>query len=85
MEMDLTDKFKIGELVEKWTGDYTGRGRVRGICVLENGKTRYLVGHRIEGGTGEFLHVYASGNLRPVGSGDDGDKRRNHPPVRSGR
>jgi len=65
-------KFNIGQLVFKHTGDYTGPGRVRGISTLENGKLRYLVGHRIEGGTGEFLHVYAEGNLRES-SGDNGE------------
>lgn len=57
-------KFKPNDLVEKWTGDYTGPGRVRGVCIFDNGKLRYLVGHRIEGGTGEFFHIYAEGNLR---------------------
>jgi hypothetical protein len=64
-----TPKFEIGQLVYKWTGDYGGPGRVRGITVLPDGKLRYLVGHRIEGGKGEFLHVYAAGNLRE--SNDD--------------
>lgn len=59
-------KFQIGDAVFKWTGDYTGPGIVRGISILGNGKLRYLVGHRIEGGDGEFLHVYAEGNLRPI-------------------
>jgi hypothetical protein len=45
---------------------------VRGISVLASGKMRYLVGHRIEGGSGEFLHVYAEGNLREVGNGENG-------------
>jgi hypothetical protein len=57
-------KFKIGDSVYKWTGDYTGPGVVRGISTLPSGKIRYLVGHKIEGGTGEFLHIYAEGNLR---------------------
>lgn len=64
---DSTQKFEIGQLVYKWTGDYSGPGRVRGITALPDGKLRYLVGHRIEGGTGEFLHVYAEGNLREGG------------------
>jgi len=55
-------------LVFKWTGDYTGPGLVRGIAELENGRLRYLVGHRLEGGTGELLHVYAEGNLRDIDS-----------------
>lgn len=60
-------KFEIGQTVFKHTGDYTGPGVVRGISTLANGKLRYLVGHRIEGGDGEFLHVYAQGNLREAG------------------
>lgn len=76
----LTPKFQIGQLVQKWTGDYTGPGRVRGISTLENGSIRYLVGHRIEGGTGEFLHIYASGNLREVGNGDEGEADDQKPP-----
>lgn len=59
-------KFQIGETVFKWTGDYTGPGVVRGASRLPNGKLRYLVGHKIEGGEGEFLHVYAEGNLRSI-------------------
>jgi len=64
--MTLKPKFETGQTVLKWTGDYGGPGIVRGIAGLENGKLRYLVGHRIEGGTGEFLHVYAEGNLRDI-------------------
>jgi hypothetical protein len=68
--MTQTPKFEVGQLVYKWTGDYGGPGRVRGVIPLPDGKLRYLVGHRIEGGTGEFLHIYAAGNLREV-NGDD--------------
>jgi hypothetical protein len=50
-------KFKIGQWVEKWTGDYTGPGIVRGISTLASGRLRNLVGLRIEGGIGEFLLV----------------------------
>jgi hypothetical protein len=64
--MSEDTKFQIGDRVYKWTGDYTGPGIVRGISRLATGKVRYLVGHTIIGGTGEFLHVYASGNLRSV-------------------
>ena len=55
--MTQTPKFEIGQLVYKWTGDYTGPGRVRGIAFNQHGAVRYLVGHRVEGGSGEFLHV----------------------------
>jgi hypothetical protein len=70
-EIPVEAKFQIGQLVFKWTGDYTGPGRVRGIAELENGKLRYLVGHRLEGGTGELLHVYAEGNLRETNGEED--------------
>jgi len=64
--MSTDVKFQIGDRVYKWTGDYGGPGTVRGIAKLNNGKVRYLVGHKIEGGEGEFLHVYAEGNLREL-------------------
>ena len=61
-------KFEIGQTVYKLTGDYTGLGVVRGISLHGNGQLHYLVGHRI-GGSREFLHVYAEGNLRAVDAG----------------
>ncbi len=61
-------KFQIGDKVYKHTGDYRGPGVVRGVTTLPNHKPRYLVGHKIEGGDGEFLHVYAAYNLRPIAS-----------------
>lgn len=64
-------KFEIGQPVYKWTGDYGGPGIVRGIAGLDNGKLRYLVGHKIDSGTGEFLHIYAEGNLRGIEALDD--------------
>jgi hypothetical protein len=59
-------RFEVGQLVYKHTGGYGGRGIVRGVTVLPSRQVRYLVGHKIEGGFGEFLHVYAEGNLREV-------------------
>lgn len=66
-------KFEIGQLVYKWTGNYGGPGRVRGIANDEGQPLRYLVGHRIEGGFGEFYHVYAEGNLRESGDNNDSE------------
>ena len=57
-------KYRVGQLVEKWTGQYGGPGRVRGIANEDGQPLRYIVGHRIEGGFGEFYHIYAEGNLR---------------------
>ena len=59
-------KFKIGEVVDKFTGDYTGPGVIRDIVMLPSGRVRYLVGHRIAGGSGEFLHIYSEANLREI-------------------
>jgi hypothetical protein len=64
-------KFKIGDRVFKHTGDYTGPGIVRGVSMLPGDKPRYLVGHRIEGGTGEFLHIYAAYNLKLMEDKDE--------------
>jgi hypothetical protein len=57
-------KFEIGQTVHKWTGNYGGPGIVRGIANDEGQPLRYLVGHTIRDGYGEFYHVYAEGNLR---------------------
>lgn len=57
-------RFHIGQKVEKFTGDYTGPGIVRGITFLENGIIRYVVAHKLEGGTGQLLHLYSESNLR---------------------
>jgi hypothetical protein len=59
-------KFQMGDVVYKWTGDYTGPGVVRGLSLNAKGQIRYLVGHQVQGGNGEFLHVYAEGNLREM-------------------
>ena len=67
----MTPKYELGQTVFKWTGDYTGPGVVRGHAVNNKNQVRYLVGHKVEGGKGEFLHVYAEGNLREP-SADDG-------------
>jgi hypothetical protein len=61
----LESAFQIGDAVFKWTDDYNGPGVVRGITRLPSGTLRYLVGYQIESGQGEFLQVYAEGNLRP--------------------
>lgn len=57
--------------VEKVGGSYGGPGIVRGRAATEVGAPRYLVGHRIEGGYGEFLHVYPRDMLRTRDPKDD--------------
>ncbi|WP_234911306.1 hypothetical protein [Allorhizobium taibaishanense] len=55
--------FKIGDMVEKYTGDYSARGEVRGIFATTRGAVRYVVEHQAEGG-GSFCHIYSEHNLR---------------------
>jgi len=57
-------RFHIGQRVEKFTGDYTGPGIVRGVTFLDDGVVRYVVAHKLEGGTGLLLHLYSEANLR---------------------
>lgn len=57
-------KFRIGDQVYKWTGDYGGIGTVRGIAINNKGEYRYMVSHMIEDGFGEFIHIYAENQLR---------------------
>lgn len=68
----MRPKYEVGQTVTKWTGNYGGPGIVRGIANDTNQPLRYLVGHTIEGGFGEFYHVYAEGNLREfdINAGD---------------
>ncbi len=63
-------KFHVGDTVFKWTGDYTGPGIVRGVSQNGKGQWRYIVGHTVAGGQGEFLHIYSEGNLRAVDYSD---------------
>ncbi|WP_202032423.1 hypothetical protein [Agrobacterium vitis] len=57
--------FTIGDLVEKYTGDYTAKGEVRGIFATTRGAVRYVVEHQADGG-GSFCHIYSEKNLRPA-------------------
>lgn len=57
--------FRVGDRVEKIGGRYGGPGRVVGIAdAFDDGHVLYNVAHRIEGGFGEFTHVYPAANLR---------------------
>lgn len=55
-------KFKVGERVQKVTGDYRIGGEVRSVFTKANGEIRLVVEHKAEGG-GSFLHIYGEGNL----------------------
>lgn len=52
-------KFKIGDFVEKYTGDYQLTGHVVAVFSTRSGKVRYVVEH-FEG----LLHIYSAANLR---------------------
>lgn len=66
----MADLIPIDTPVEKIGGSYGGHGIIRGHAVTESGEARYLVGHRIEGGYGEFLHVYPPNLVRRVEGGE---------------
>lgn len=57
--------FAIGDHVEKYTGAYVGPGVIKGFAFFGD-EIRYIVAHKIEGGNGEFLHVYSPANIRPL-------------------
>lgn len=48
-----------GRPVRRAKGSYKGPGRVRGWARTEAGQHRVIVGHVIEGGEGELLHIYS--------------------------
>jgi hypothetical protein len=53
--------FKVGDIVEKYTGDYQLTGEVRAVFTTRRGATRYVVEH-----SPGFLHIYSESNLRNV-------------------
>lgn len=54
-------EFRVGDHVEKFTGDYHLSGEVRAVFTTRAGKTRYVVEH-FKG----LLHIYSASNLRPA-------------------
>ena len=58
-------EFKIGDRVEKHTGDYRAKGEIRGVFTMSSGAVRYVVEHKAEGG-GSFCHIYSAANLRAL-------------------
>lgn len=45
---------------------YTGPGIERGRICASEGSLRIIVGHKILGGQGEFLHIYAFNQLQEI-------------------
>ncbi len=64
MQVSSTE-FKVGDKVEKVTGEYRIKGEVRAVFTKKDGVTRLVVEHEAEGG-GSFLHVYGSTNLQLI-------------------
>lgn len=66
----MSDGFILGDRVFKQTTEagYGGPGRVVAMFDNEDGQLRYVVGHRIEAGWGEFYHIYSGAQLvrRPL-------------------
>jgi hypothetical protein len=62
-------EYEIGDRVEKFTGDYSGEGEIRGyFYAWEGGPLRYIVKHTLEGGRGYLCHIYSPKNLRRLES-----------------
>jgi hypothetical protein len=59
----VEQEFKVGDRVQKYTGDYKAYGEVVGVFRMKNGNVRYVVEHQAEGG-GSFCHIYSAANLR---------------------
>ena len=57
-------KFSPGDRVWK-TGIYSGPGEIVAMFELDTDVWRYVVAHKIEGGSGVFLHIYSAGQLIP--------------------
>lgn len=57
--------FKIGDLVTKVGGRYGGPGRVVGVTeeLDETGYRLYSIAMKVEGGSGEFIHVFPASVL----------------------
>jgi hypothetical protein len=60
-----TIALRIGDQVEKHTGDYRIKGEIRAVFTMSGGAVRYVVEHKAEGG-GSFAHIYAASNIRRV-------------------
>jgi hypothetical protein len=60
-------EFNIGDQVEKFSGDYTGYGEIRGMFYIsDNGPVRYIVKFALDKGTGALCHICNPKTLRKV-------------------
>lgn len=56
-------KFRTGDRVMKNGAGYNGPGEVVVGFLGKDGHPRYVVAHNIEGGRGEFYHIYSEAQL----------------------
>jgi hypothetical protein len=64
-------KFRAGDSVYKSGAGYAGPGEVVVAFLGKDGHPRYVVAHRIEGGRGEFYHIYGEAQLSAFKQGDE--------------
>lgn len=64
--MAKTETFKVGDRVRKVGGRYGGPGRIVGVTdsLSDDGYKLYNVAMKVEGGYGEFVHVFPAACLR---------------------
>jgi hypothetical protein len=60
-------KFGTGDRVYKHGAGYSGPGEVVTGFLGGDGHPRYVVGHRISDGRGEFFHIYSEAQLSAYG------------------
>ena len=58
--------FRVGQRVEKFTGDYRARGEVRSVFETVPGVWRVVVRHDLPDDNGWFLHIYSAANLQSL-------------------
>lgn len=58
---EINTSLAVGDIVEKYTGDYQLQGEIRAIFVTKLGKTRFVVEH-----APGFLHIYSENNIRKI-------------------
>jgi hypothetical protein len=58
-----TIRFGLGDRVYKRGAGYEGPGEVVAVFKTWMGDYRYVVGHRVAGGRGQFYHIYSAKQL----------------------
>jgi len=56
-------KFTTGDRVLKQGSGYSGPGEVVVSFLGADDHPRYVIAHKIQGGRGEFYHIYGEGQL----------------------